>query len=511
MISTMLRRLPQLALALLSSIPIPTTALETGVVPQPLKGVTHRGSACTFDPMMQATSFCVNATVASGEVTWDCADELTTMVHRPSDVGWLALGFGQNMIRTQIVVLWQNDEDNNSMTISHRYARFYSEPSVLADPPRVASAIELSRVSDNSWQKPEDHTTYAFKIPARERLLNGTSLKENLIWAYSPIRPKKEYTSHIARHFEIGHLKMEFEVVAPPPPSTGSKPSSGDDKAKKPSTGHKVGEGSAHEDEDDDEDDHYHSGHEKTVHAHAFLLSFGLLFLLPLGILASRWGRTLSPVWFKVHWILNMALAAPVIVLGWLLGPIATWQHGAGHLDDAHKICGFILLGLYGGQVLFGRYIHERRRAIVESGRVVTNHHPPLNVGHVVFGLLFIAMAFFQVRSGLDKLQAEPEERMFAKWYHKVWAVWGIVLPFLYLSGLTLLPRQFKQERAGGLDTRNRAGGEGSYVALAERDGNGRETEEASSSTRLLFEVGRDDEGDEEEREDLKKGQGGSV
>ncbi|KAJ3531971.1 hypothetical protein NMY22_g7934 [Coprinellus aureogranulatus] len=472
----MLPRLPQLALALfsLSCINIPATALETGISPGPQamkKGVTHRGSACTFDPMMQATSFCVNATVAGGEVTY----ELTTMVHRPSDVGWLALyvlillssahsrstsltfdriayrGFGQNMIRTQIVVLWQNDEDN-SVTISHRYARFYSEPSVLADPPRVASAIEQASISGNSWQKPEDHTTYAFKIPARERLLNGTSLKENLIWAYSPIRPKKEYTSHIARHFEIGHLKMEFEVVAPPPPSGGNKPPSGDGMGKKPSTGHNTeGEGSGHED-NDDEDDHYHSRHEKTVHAHAFLLSFGLLFLLPLGILAGRWGRTISPVWFKVHWILNMAVAAP-----------SSSSDGS-----------------------WGRSLH----------------------GNMGRGIWMMRIRF--VRSGLNKLQAEPEERMFAKWYHKVWAVWGIVLPFLYLSGLTLLPRQFKQERAGGLDTINRAG-EGSYVPLAERESNTRETEEASSSTRLLFEVGRDDEGDEEEREDLKKGQGGSV
>lgn len=74
------------------------------------------------------------------------------------------------------------------------------------------------------------------------------------------------------------------------------------------------------------------------------------------------------------------------------------------------------------------------------------------------------------------------------------------VLPLLYLAGLTLLPRQFRQERAGGLDphTRLPLDGEGSYVPLHDRD-NGRETEEASSSTRLLFEVGRDEEGDEEE------------
>lgn len=84
------------------------------------------------------------------------------------------------------------------------------------------------------------------------------------------------------------------------------------------------------------------------------------------------------------------------------------------------------------------------------------------------------------------------------------------VLPLLYLAGLTLLPRQFRQERAGGLNSHNArvpADGEGSYVPLDDRDRDhgGRETEETSSSTRLLFEVGRDEEGDEEEeREELE-------
>lgn len=187
------------------------------------------------------------------------------------------------------------------------------------------------------WQKPKEHTTYAFKIPARQRLLNGTSLSENLVWAYSPIRPQKNYTSHIARHFEIGHLKMEFEEVAQAP--SPNRPDLPNDSSEKDGTVQKPGSSVGHGHEDDeDEHDHDHASHGTTVHAHAFLLSFGLLFLLPFGVLAGRWGRTISPVWFKVHWILNMAVAAPVIVLGWVLGPVAVWKHGAGHLDDAHKV-----------------------------------------------------------------------------------------------------------------------------------------------------------------------------
>lgn len=52
------------------------------------------------------------------------------------------------MIRSQIVVLWQNDDDN-SMTVSHRFARFYTEPNVLADPPRVASVVDVGSLADS--------------------------------------------------------------------------------------------------------------------------------------------------------------------------------------------------------------------------------------------------------------------------------------------------------------------------------------------------------------------------
>lgn len=51
------------------------------------------------------------------------------------------------MIRTQLVILWQNDD--GSMTVSQRYARYYAEPTVLADPPRVGNAVELKDLVDS--------------------------------------------------------------------------------------------------------------------------------------------------------------------------------------------------------------------------------------------------------------------------------------------------------------------------------------------------------------------------
>ncbi|KAJ2917608.1 hypothetical protein MD484_g2827, partial [Candolleomyces efflorescens] len=411
---------------------------------------------------------CVNATVENETVTYS----LTSMIHELEDVGWIALGFGEAMVHSPMVIMWKNDD--GSMSLSQRITRFYSEPHVVKDPPRTATSVEPKLTS---WH-PTASTTFSFQVPAHQSLLNGTAMRETLIWALSPIRPDKAPESHLARHFEIGHITMKFKTlevpevhtttstVAASPSPTAGKPN--EDSASRPPS-------------EEDEHDHDHGGHEKTVHAHAFLLSLGFLFLLPLGILAGRWGRTISPVWFKVHWIINMALAGPIIALGWVLGPIAVYQAGVPHLNDAHKICGVIFIFLYAAQVWLGRYIHQRRVELAAKGPI-TKPHPPLNVLHVVIGLLFIAFAFFQVRSGLDKLAEEEDEAPSVKWYYKVWAIWAAIIPFLYLVGLSLLRRQFRQERA------NADASDPTYAPLSD------DIQLAESSTRLLFENPEDDD-----------------
>ena len=94
-----------------------------------------------------------------------------------------------------------------------------------------------------------------------------------------------------------------------------------------------------------------------------------------------------------------------------------------------------------------------------------------------------------------------------ASWCRKLWVLWIVVsfsstippfsippnlrggcqvLPLAYLSGLSLLKRQFRQERSGA------ASGDANYIALSE-----------NSSSRL-FEVG-EDEGDDDDPMDSEK------
>lgn len=95
-----------------------------------------------------------------------------------------------------------------------------------------------------------------------------------------------------------------------------------------------------------------------------------------------------------------------------------------------------------------------------------------------------------------------------ASWCRKLWVLWIVVsfsstipsfsippnlgrgcqvLPLAYLSGLSLLKRQFRQERSGT------ASGDANYIALSE-----------NSSSRLFFEVG-EDEGDDGDPMDSEK------
>lgn len=148
---------------------------------------------------------------------------------------------------------------------------------------------------------------------------------EDLIFAYSPVRPDSDSPhATMARHKEAGYLTLKFseeEAEIPAPPT--------DDAA-------------SHKEESDSHDEvvgHQESGvHTTTVLLHAFFLSFAFLLLLPTGVITARWARTFTPVWFKVHWIINFPLAMPLILLGWVLGPVAVNQHGSGHFNDRHKV-----------------------------------------------------------------------------------------------------------------------------------------------------------------------------
>ena len=76
----------------------------------------------------------------------------------------------------------------------------------------------------------------------------------------------------------------------------------------------------------------------RLVIAHSILSVFGFIFLLPMGALLARWGRTFSSRWFHYHWWIMVIFSVPTISLGWALGFLAVAEHGVAHGDSTHKV-----------------------------------------------------------------------------------------------------------------------------------------------------------------------------
>ncbi|KAF9448361.1 hypothetical protein P691DRAFT_729823 [Macrolepiota fuliginosa MF-IS2] len=334
------------------------------------------------------------------------------------------------MDQSHMVMLWPNED--GTVTLSQRYGEEHHEPQVFPNPPRIATVVDPVVTS---WQLPNS-TRMAFKIPA-----NKTALAENpverLIWAYSMSRPEADPFADVLGHYRAGRIKVNFSKEAIPPPSFGEQPNGNIHQLPPPSDDSATFESTI-----------VHTSpwgnHEKLITAHGILLAFGFLVLLPAGSLIARWTRTVTPKWFKAHSIVNMSIAMPIILIGWLLGPMAVAEHQAGHLITTHQICGVFILMLYLLQVWLGRYIHRRK---AEGFVPVNRPHPPSNILHVCLGLSMMGFAFFQVRSGLDEWEYATGRGPLHAWCHDLWLAWTVIVPLAYIAGLALVPRQFYQER----------------------------------------------------------------
>ncbi|KAJ7738466.1 hypothetical protein DFH07DRAFT_966052 [Mycena maculata] len=173
-----------------------------------------------------------------------------------------------------------------------------------------------------------------------------------------------------------------------------------------------------------------------------------------MGSLVARWGRTFTPRWFKIHRLVNFAIALPVIVCGFLLGLLAVSDRKASHFSDAHRVRAIILVSNPS-----------------PSGEAVAGGapHPPTNILHAVFGILLIGLSFFQVRSGLAEWAKSTGQEDLPHWCRDALAAWAVILPVLYTMGLALLRRQFANEKKQGMEFGESPEGK-NYITLASAD-----------------------------------------
>ncbi|KAJ3720595.1 hypothetical protein FB446DRAFT_648078 [Lentinula raphanica] len=189
---------------------------------------------------------------------------------------------------------------------------------------------------------------------------------------------------------------------------------------------------------------------------HAILATTGFLILLPVGVLIARYARTFTPIWFPVHFVVQLFLSGPVIFAAWYYGWKTSNVLGLGHFLDPHQKMGLVLLILYVVQLFLGLFTHFiKLRSPFGPGT-----RPPQNYFHVFLGLVILILAAEQVHYGLyiewafatGGLHVVP---MAAK---RAWIALIVIFWVFYLVGLALVPKQFSQEsRARNGPTRTKS------------------------------------------------------
>ncbi|KAL0579718.1 hypothetical protein V5O48_002282 [Marasmius crinis-equi] len=183
---------------------------------------------------------------------------------------------------------------------------------------------------------------------------------------------------------------------------------------------------------------------------HAILCATGFLILLPVGALIARYARTFTRSWFPIHLAFQLFIAGPVIFTGWYYGWKTANELGFPHFSDPHEKMGLSLLILYVVQLLGGLFIHW----VKTPSPFGVGTRPPQNYFHGFLGLAIFVLAASQVHYGLYiewdfALGGLHRVPMSAK---NAWIALVVIFWALYLLGLALLPRQFRQERKGKED-----------------------------------------------------------
>jgi len=337
---------------------------------------------------------CITAIVNGSTTTYELKANTQT---KP---GWMAVGFGQQMANTPMVILWENQD--GSMTLSQRQAPAEVMPTVVASPPRIAQA-DISHTDALALQP-----QYAFTIPS-----NGDT-HQNLIWAFGGTNPgSSAEDATLIQHLDSGAIVIDLttplDSSGTPTPATGT--------IEPPLL-----------------------PYQKLIVAHAIVATLAFLLLLPTGALFARLLRTNTTFWFKGHWLIQFYITGPVVVTGIALAVAAVQQHGGTHFSDRHKLVGLIIFIFYILQCSLGAFVHFVKNAN-------RTRRPPQNYLHAVFGLSIIGLSLYQVHRGYSyEWPLATGRGPVPKGVNIVWYIWIVLLPVLYAAGLTFLPRQFRQE-----------------------------------------------------------------
>ncbi|CAE6480024.1 unnamed protein product [Rhizoctonia solani] len=366
-------------------------------------------------------SFCGTLVCVSGMISGSNTIYTLNTTASFANVGWMAVGFGQRMVGSPMVIMWANDD--GSLVLSQREATAHSQPQVVSSPPRVATVrSDLSTLTGSA-------VTFSFSMPS------SGQTSENMIYAFGRTKPNSNSVSAtLNQHSTTGTFTLDLTGNVADPSASGSPSGTGSPTATATLALPTQTGGS-------EPLNIPYTTAEKKLLAHGVLSALGFCFFLPIGVLQARFLRIWWPMWFKTHWIVQAGLAGPFIVAGFALAVNVVQEAGMRHFNDKHTIIGLVLFLLYVCQALYGLIIHLVKNPY-------RRRRPVQNYGHAILGLGVIALSLYQVWLGFNHEWPSATGRdKPAQGLRTFWIVWVVVLGGAYVIGLALLPKQYRAER----------------------------------------------------------------
>ncbi|EJU04265.1 CBD9-like protein [Dacryopinax primogenitus] len=360
--------------------------------------------------------FCITAILNGSTTTFE------VLIPSSADqIGWIGTGFGTQMPGSPLVVLWPNAD--GTVTLSQRMASDYIMPTVQANPPRVATLSQQLTTLGVS------ETRITYTIPSDQ------STQQNLLWSISSARPPSSAVdAQLIQHYDQGtytlDLSKPLSALAPsltssfpPAPSATSVASDDDSNNGGPTL-----------------TENPFTPADTMIVTHAVLCSLAFGILMPLGSLFARLARTFIPQWFIIHWVINFWIALPLAVAGVGYGIHLVNNSHVPHLDTNHTRAGVAVFVLAFVQWTLGFIIHYLKPKAGWSAR------PPQNYAHGVLGVVIIALAFYTIYAGFTQQWPLITGRSYPHGIIILYGVWVAIIALAYVAGMTLLPRQYRQE-----------------------------------------------------------------
>ncbi|CAG8564399.1 8764_t:CDS:2 [Acaulospora morrowiae] len=300
-----------------------------------IQGIFAQTTSCSTDK-----TFCVTITPP---LTSSASSLATFKLVAPSTVGWVSVGIGSSMIDNYLVMAWPTT--TNTVAISQRIATSYSVPILLGS----QSDITL----DPSSGIKDGFFTVIFTRPSV--IANSTFSQDtkNFVWAMqSTSRPSDDSTTTtITMHDSFGYISLDGGMT----------------------------------------------DRQKYILAHGIVMFLVWGLIVPASIYIIRFARNILPgLFFRLHWVFQVFLASPLIVIGWLLVLGAGVQFNP---SNTHHVLGVAITALYFGQLTLG-WIHHQ---LYDPERKYIAWWTKL---HWWWGRTLVIIGFVQLALGLEEYNA---------------------------------------------------------------------------------------------------------